>query len=97
MVYCFGKTKAQTNDGKVNYMELVAKLPDKQGIIGTKEIAAAVNAGKIKRVIIASNCPDFLVEKIGNIRIDKFSGNQRELGTKLGKPFAVAMVGYDSA
>jgi len=75
--------------------ESVSKLPDKKGVIGAREISLAVKSGKIKHVIVASNCPDFLVQKIGTARLERFSGNQRELGTKLGLPFAVAMVGYD--
>ncbi len=75
-------------------METVAKLPEKKGIIGTREIAAAIQTGKVKKVIVADNCPDFLIQRMGKVKIEKFDGNQRELGTKLGKPFAVAMVGY---
>ena len=76
-------------------METVTKLPEKKGIIGTREISIAVKAGKVKKVIIANNCPDFLVHKIGKVKVEKFEGTQRELGTKLGKPFAIAMVGYE--
>jgi len=78
------------------YMETVTKLPEAKGMIGAREIALAVKAGKVKKVIVADNCPDFLVQKIGKVKVEKFSGSQRELGTKLGKPFAVAMVGYES-
>lgn len=79
----------------VMIVETITKLPDKKGMIGAREIAAAVKAGKVKKVIIADNCPDSLIEKIGKVHLERFDGNQRELGTKLGKPFAVAMVGYD--
>lgn len=74
-------------------MELV-KLPEKKGVIGKREIGAAIKAGKVKTVIIANNCPGFLVQTLGKVKVEKFAGNQRELGTKLGKPFPVAMVGY---
>jgi ribosomal protein L30E len=76
-------------------METISKLPDAKGIIGTREIAAAIKKGNVKKVVIASNCPEFLLEKIGKTKIEKFDGSQKDLGTKLGKPFAVAMVGYD--
>ena len=78
-------------------MEIISKLPDKkQWIIGTKEIAKALKDGKIKKIVIASNCPDFLVEKLGNtdVSIERFSEDESQLGTKLGKPFPIAMVGY---
>ncbi len=78
-------------------MNVITQLPEKKGIIGSKEIAKAAKAGKIKRVIIANNCPDFLLNilKDEKLIIEKFDGNQKLLGTKLGKPFAVAMAGYD--
>jgi ribosomal protein L30E len=75
-------------------METISRLPESKGIIGAKEIARAVKEGKVRKVVIASNCPDFLVSRLDKVKIEKFEGNQRELGTKLGKPFAVAMVGY---
>ena len=77
-------------------METISKLPDAKGIIGAREIAAAVKQGKVRKVVVANNCPDFLLNKIGKVRVEKFDGNQKELGTKLGKPFAVAMVGYEN-
>ena len=76
-------------------MNTITQLPAKKGIIGVREIAKAVSAGKIKRVIIANNCPDFLLNKISGVVIEKFDGSQKQLGTKLGKPFAVAMAGYE--
>ena len=68
----------------------------KEFVIGAKEIVKAIKAGKIESVLIASNCPDFLAEKIKNegARIEDFSGDQQQLGNKVGKPFPVAMVGY---
>lgn len=76
-------------------IKIITQLPAKKGIIGVREIAKAINAGKVKRVIIAGNCPDFLLNKISGAVIEKFDGNQKQLGTKLGKPFAVAMAGYE--
>jgi len=77
-------------------METITKLPEAKSMIGARQIALAVKAGKVKKVVVADNCPDFLVQKLGKVKVEKFSGSQRELGTKLGKPFAVAMVGYES-
>lgn len=79
-------------------MELIDKLPAKKGIIGEKEIVKSIKAGKVKRVIVAKNCPDFLIEKIRKevgVEIQVFNGDRKELGTKLGKPFFVSVVGYE--
>jgi len=78
-------------------MQEISALPDKKGIIGAKEIARAIQSGRLRRVIVASNCPDFLISRIshGNIVIERFNSGQKDLGTKLGKPFPVAMVGYE--
>lgn len=62
-------------------------------IIGVKEINKAIKAGKVKKVIVAKNCPKTLVEKLGSIKVEVFDGDQSQLGTKIGKPFPVAMVG----
>ncbi len=77
-------------------METISKLPAKQGIIGPREIAKAITAGKVKTVVAANNCPAALIEKISSkVTVQIFDGNQKEMGTKLGKPFYVAIVGYD--
>ena len=73
---------------------VVTKLPEKQGIIGTREIAKAVREGKVTRVIVAANCPISLRERVGSVAVEEFDGDAKQLGTKLGKPFSVAMVGY---
>ena len=66
-------------------------------IIGAREIAKKIKESKIKKVLIASNCPEFLINKIkqaGKTEIEKFDGDEKKLGTKIGKSFPVAMVGY---
>ena len=81
-------------------METIEKLPEQSAVIGTKEVIRAAKAGKVKLVVAASNCPQFLIDRVisgdlaGKIQIKKFTGDQADLGTRLGKPFAVAMVGY---
>ena len=62
--------------------------------IGFREIMKGIKAGKIKKVVVASNCPKTLVDKLGNVRVETFEGDQAQLGTKLGKPFPVAMAGF---
>ncbi|MBI2579704.1 MAG: ribosomal L7Ae/L30e/S12e/Gadd45 family protein [Candidatus Aenigmarchaeota archaeon] len=83
-------------------METIEKLPEGAPMIGTREIVKGINSGKIRKVVFASNCPDFLQKSVrdatkfneGSVEIFGFSGDQAELGTKTGRPFPVAMVGY---
>ncbi|MBI3190218.1 ribosomal L7Ae/L30e/S12e/Gadd45 family protein [archaeon] len=79
-------------------METISKLPDKKEFtIGTREIIKDIETGKVKKVVVASNCPDFLLAKISgkNIVIERFEEDEKQLGTRLGKPFPIAMVGYE--
>lgn len=82
---------------KVNKVETITKLPDKKGIVGAKEIAKAAKSGKVKHIIVASNCPQPLIERVEGlgVKVDRFDGDQAMLGTKLGKPFSVSMVGFE--
>lgn len=72
----------------------MAAKKDIKIIIGVKEIANGVKSGSIKKVVVAKNCPKSVAAKLGNVKIDVFEGDQTQLGTKLGKPFPVAMVGF---
>lgn len=75
-------------------METIDRLPDTPATIGAREIAKGIAAGTIKRVVVAANCPEFLLAKVSGATVVRFAGNQKELGTKLGKPFPAAMAGY---
>jgi large subunit ribosomal protein L30e len=76
-------------------METITSLPKKKATIGFREISKAIKEGRVKSVIAAKNCPPELLNKLPkNVDVKIFDGNQDELGTKIGKPFAVAMVGY---
>jgi len=83
-------------------IETIEKLPEGNPTIGTKEVVKAINGGKVRKVVLASNCPEFLEKRIldatkfneSSVEIIKFRGDQSELGTKIGKPFPVALVGY---
>jgi len=75
-------------------MSEIEKLPEGEATIGARQVTKGVKEGNIKTVVVASNCPDFLLKKVEEANIQKFAGNQKELGTKLGKPFPVAMAGY---
>jgi len=84
------------------YMETIEKLPDSKPTIGAREVVKAINGGSVRKVVLASNCPEFLEKRIldatkfneSGVEILKFTGDQSDLGTKIGKPFPVALVGY---
>jgi ribosomal protein L30E len=79
-------------------MKTIDNLPKSNGTIGIREIVKSINSGAVKKVIIAKNCPESVRGKIpGNVEVEMFSGNQKELGTKLGKPFPVSAVGYNKS
>ena len=64
-------------------------------IIGYKEITNGIKEGKVKKVLVANNCPQHLVDEIRktDVVVEEFDGDQEKLGTKFGKPFPVALVG----
>lgn len=79
----------------MNEFEKTDDIPNEKGVIGMREIVKGINSEEVKEVIIANNCPENLIEKIPkSTKVKIFSGNQKELGTKLGKPFPVSAVGY---
>ena len=67
-------------------------------IIGLKSIAKVAKDKKLSRIVVASNCPKELIDKVTSasksVKVEKFDGDQRKLGTSIGKPFPVAMIGY---
>ena len=74
---------------------MVTEIPS-NAIIGPKEIAKNIKEGRVKKVIVAKNCPEQLIKEIESLNavIITFEGDQQQLGTKLGKPFPVTMAGY---
>ncbi|MEO2154377.1 MAG: ribosomal L7Ae/L30e/S12e/Gadd45 family protein [Nanoarchaeota archaeon] len=81
------------------YEEL--KLRDKEGkvLFGTEQVLKAIKKGQIKRVILASNCPKEIKDKINyyskieNFEVIQSEYDREELGKVLGKAFLVAVVG----
>lgn len=74
-------------------METTDRLPKGEFVIGAREIGRDVEKGRIKKVFVASNCPQGIVKKFFSAEIIRFSGDQRELAARLGKPFPVAAAG----
>lgn len=66
-------------------------------IIGPREILKAIKQGNVSSVTVAKNCPSDLVKKIKDTKVEvkNFSGDQKELGIYIGKPFPVAMIGEE--
>ncbi|MDI6721909.1 MAG: ribosomal L7Ae/L30e/S12e/Gadd45 family protein, partial [Candidatus Aenigmarchaeota archaeon] len=69
-------------------METIEKLPEGKPMIGAKEIAKAINSGRAGKIVIASNCPEFLEKRIKDstkssgtsVEIFRFAGDQMDLG-----------------
>lgn len=72
----------------------MVKTKEEKAVIGAREISKGIKSGAVKKVVVAKNCPKQLIEKLGNVKVEVFSGDQVQLGTKLGKPFPVAMAGF---
>lgn len=68
-------------------------------IIGTREIMKAMEKGEIEKVIVASNAPEEIKQKLfdvaqkKNVTVEE-DGDEIKLATKVGKPFPIAAVGY---
>lgn len=76
----------------------VAKIPSSPAVIGTKEVVKSIKSGKVKRVIVAKNCPQHLIDRVksaGKVPIEVFDGSQQEFAIRLGKPFPIAVAGFD--
>lgn len=71
-------------------------------VLGSKKTLKLVKLGKVKYVIMASNVPEELrydieyYSRLSNAKIIRFPGTNKELGTVIGKPFGVAVMGIIS-
>lgn len=69
-------------------------------IIGTDRTVKALRAAALKKVVIASNCPDSTVEEITNlttlnkVELVKATETNEELGVVCKKPFRVSVLGF---
>ncbi len=71
------------NSGKVKSVIIAKNCPEVLsgkivGLLNTSQIVSSEEHGKLPK----------------SAEVKVFSGNQKELGTKLGKPFPVSAVGY---
>ena len=60
-------------------------------IIGFRQVKKALKNGLLERVLVAGNAPSFIKNEFKDA--EKFKGDSIKLGTYVGKPFPVAVVG----
>ncbi len=84
----------------MNLVKTVRNAVDADNVIlGTEETLSAVLNGKLKFVVVASNCDAESREdlkhytKLSGIELHEFEGTSVELGEVCGKPFVVSMMG----
>lgn len=79
--------------------ELRKAIQDNKIIIGAKRTIKFIMNGKVRKVVIARNCPEYLrnrllyYSKIYNIDVEEFDGDNKELGIFCGKPFSISVLG----
>lgn len=67
-------------------------------VFGSKKTVQEIKTGSLKMVIVASNCPKDIKEriehysKLSDISVHVFNGTGVELGSACGKPFSVAVL-----
>lgn len=78
--------------------EIKDAVKSKKLIIGSNRTSKELKLGKVKLVIIASNCPKSIRDdvkhngKLGKVEINEFKGDSIELGTLCKKPFSASIV-----
>jgi ribosomal protein L30E len=78
-------------------MEIIERLPAGKAVVGAKEVVKSAASGKVKTIIVASNCPEPIMSKLAatGVAVRRFKGDQKALGTALGKPFSVSAAGFE--
>lgn len=71
---------------------------EKKIIIGSKQTIKNLKLKSIKKVFVASNCPENLKKdinyysKLTGIKVENFDGTAKQLGIFCGKPFSIAVL-----
>lgn len=74
-------------------------IKTKKLVIGSNSVVRGIKTGLVKTVIHASNFPENAMKDLdyykqaGNISVEKFEGNSKQLGELCGKPFNILLVG----
>jgi len=78
--------------------ELVRAVQTGKVVLGTDRSLKAVKRGEAKLVILASNCPEDVVEdfkyysRISEVKVLHLNRDSRELGVMCGVPFTVSVL-----
>uniref|UniRef100_A0A7C4H5F8 Large ribosomal subunit protein eL30 n=1 Tax=Ignisphaera aggregans TaxID=334771 RepID=A0A7C4H5F8_9CREN len=82
-------------------MDNVIKFVVRTGkiVIGFRKTLKLIKLGKVRYVVIASNIPEDIrfdimyYASLSGVNVILFTGTNKELGSVIGKPFAVAVLG----
>jgi large subunit ribosomal protein L30e len=84
----------------MNLVKIVRSAVDSNNVVlGTKETLKKIMVGKVKFVVVASNCEKSSREdldrysKMSGTEVKEFEGSSVELGEVCGKPYVVSMLG----
>jgi len=78
--------------------ELRDALKENNIIIGSKQTIKNLKLKNVKKVIVASNCPENIKKdieyysKLTGIKFENFDGTAKQLGVFCGKPFSIAVL-----
>ncbi len=75
-------------------MDRALKIAMRTGkvLLGAKEAIKSIKKGQAKVVVVASNCPSWIKEKLEGVKVIEYDGLNTELGPACGKPFAVSVL-----
>jgi len=83
----------------MNAQEMIQDaLKTKKVVIGYKDSIKFIKLNTPKLIVISNNLPESLRKeiehnaKLGNMKMEVFNGNSKELGIFCGKPFPVSML-----
>ncbi len=81
--------------------EIKKAISENRITIGLREVMKKLKSGKLKLIIIASNCPENIkseleyYSKLSETKLEIFDGTGRDLGVFCGKPFPVTVIGIE--
>ena len=70
----------------------------KRLVIGLNSVMNALKSGDVEKVVIANNCDENVKSDISRysnmigVKVEKFSGNNNEMGTLCKKPFSISVL-----
>tara|TARA_Y100000310_G_C20567584_1_gene756322 strand:- start:193 stop:465 length:273 start_codon:yes stop_codon:yes gene_type:complete len=85
---------------KVTSVDLKKLMQSEEVIIGTDKTLKSLKLGKVKKVMVASNCVETVIKslkhyaKLGNAEFIKLGFANDELGLICKKPFSISVLGF---